>query len=134
MEYLVEARSEKTRKFIECLMPSIIKQLGLTQSRKAVVIRVARGECDGMGMTVPVDILDSYVIVISPMKLKEIGLTLSHEMVHVAQMAKGKLKTAKNGSAVWCGKQYSKRTKYLNMPWEVDAFSKQEIIFRRAIE
>jgi hypothetical protein len=55
-------------------------------------------------------------------------------MVHVAQMAKGKLKTAKNGSAVWCGKQYSKRTKYLNMPWEVDAFSKQEIIFRRAIE
>jgi hypothetical protein len=68
------------------------------------------------------------------MKLKEIGLTLAHEMVHVAQMAKGKLKTAKNGSAVWCGKQYSKRTKYLNMPWEVDAFSKQEIIFRRAIE
>ena len=40
MEYLVEARGEKTRKFIECLMPSIIKQLGLTQSRKAVVIRV----------------------------------------------------------------------------------------------
>ena len=38
MEYLVEARSEKTRKFIECLMPSIIKQLGLTQSRAKIPI------------------------------------------------------------------------------------------------
>jgi len=134
MEYAVEARSEKTRKFIECLMPSIIEQLGLSRSRKAVVIRVARGECDGMGMTVPVDILDSYVVIISPMKLKEIGLTLAHEMVHVAQMAKGRLKTAENGRYIWCGKQYTNKTKYLNMPWEVDAFSKQEIIFRRAIE
>lgn len=134
MEYVVKARSEKTRKFIESLMPSMIEQLGLSRSRKAVVVRVAPNECEGMGMTVPVDILDSYVVVISPMKLKDIGLTLAHEMVHVAQMAKGRLKTSENGSAVWCGKSYSKKTKYLNMPWEVDAFSKQEIIFRRAIE
>lgn len=134
MEYLVEARSIKTRKFVECLMPSMIAQLGLGRSRKAVVIRVARGECAGMGMTVPVDILDSYVVVINPMKLKEIGLTLAHEMVHVSQMAKGRLKAAKAGQHIWCGKLYGKNTKYLNMPWEVDAFSKQEIIFRRAIE
>lgn len=85
-------------------------------------------------MTVPVDILDSYVVVISPkLKLKELGLTLAHEMVHVRQMAKGFLKS-KNGYNYWCGKRYSKKTKYLDMPWEQDAFARQEIIFRKAIE
>jgi len=133
MEFLVETGSAKKRKFVEAILPSIVSQLGLTSSRKAVVIRIAN-ECEGMGMTVPVDILDSYVIVISPkLKLKELGLTLAHEMVHVRQMAKGFLKS-KNGYNYWCGKKYSKRTKYLDMPWEQDAFARQEIIFRKAIE
>jgi hypothetical protein len=48
-------------------------------------------------------------------------------------MAKGFLKS-KNGYNYWCGKKYSKRTKYLDMPWEQDAFGRQEIIFRKAIE
>ena len=103
MEFLVESGSTKKRKFVEAILPSIIDQLGLTSSRKAVVIRIAN-ECEGMGMTVPVDILDSYVVVISPrLKLKELGLTLAHEMVHVRQMAKGFLKT-KKGYNYWCGK------------------------------
>jgi hypothetical protein len=51
----------------------------------------------------------------------------------VRQMALGLLKT-ENGANYWRGKRYTPRTKYLDMPWEVDAFSKQELIFRRAIE
>lgn len=134
MEYLVTARNEKKRKFLDAIMPSMIKQLGLKTSRACVVIRVAN-ECEGMGMTVPMEGLDSYVIIINPkLKLKEAGLTLAHEMVHVRQMARGFLKTAKNGSAQWCGKTYSKKTKYLEMPWELDAFARQEIIFRKAID
>jgi hypothetical protein len=133
MEFLVEARSIKKRKFVEAILPSMIGQLGLTASRKAVVIRIAN-ECEGMGITVPVDILDSYVVVINPrLKLKELGLTLAHEMVHVRQMAKGFLKS-KNGHNYWCGKRYGKKTKYLDLPWEQDAFARQEIIFRKAIE
>jgi hypothetical protein len=112
----------------------MISQLGLKTSRACVVVRVAN-ECEGMGMTVPMDGLGSYVIIISPkLKLKDAGLTLAHEMVHVRQMAKGFLKTAKNGSATWCGKTYSKKTKYLDMPWEQDAFARQEIIFRKSID
>jgi hypothetical protein len=134
MEFLVTARSEKKRKFLDAIMPSMISQLGLKTSRACVVVRVAN-ECEGMGMTVPMDGLGSYVIIISPkLKLKDAGLTLAHEMVHVRQMAKGFLKTAKNGSATWCGKTYSKKTKYLDMPWEKDAFARQEIIFRKAID
>ena len=66
------------------------------------------------------------------MTIKSIGITLAHEMVHVRQMAKGILKI-KNGVNYWCGKRYTKRTKYLDQPWEQDAFARQEIVFRKAI-
>jgi len=131
MEYAVEGTPKKAE-FVRALMPSIIRQLGLTHSRKAVLVRIAK-ECEGMGMTVPLEGLDSYVIVIKPMKLKDVGLTLAHEMVHVRQMARGTLQTV-NGVNYWCGKKYTKRTKYLDQPWEQDAFARQEIIFRKAIE
>ena len=44
------------------------------------------------------------------------------------------LKPMGNGVNIWRGKKYTKKTKYLNMPWELDAFSRQEIVFRRAID
>jgi predicted metal-dependent phosphotriesterase family hydrolase len=84
-------------------------------------------------MTVPLNGLDSYVVVVKPMKLKDLGLTLAHEMVHVRQMSKGILQIV-NGINYWCGKRYTKKTKYLEQPWELDAFARQEIIFRKAIE
>lgn len=132
MDYLVEARSKQKKQFIEAILPSMVKQLGLTNTRKSLLIRLEK-DCEGMGYTVPVDILDSYFVIIKPtMSIKSIGVTLAHEMVHVRQMAKGILKI-KNGVNYWCGKRYTKRTKYLDQPWEQDAFARQEIIFRKAI-
>jgi len=58
--------------------------------------------------------------------------TLAHEMVHVRQMAKGILKSVAKGQ-IWNGKLFTKKTKYLDQPWEQDAFAKQELVFRRAI-
>jgi uncharacterized protein YjaZ len=132
MDYLVEAHSKQKKQFIEAILPSMIDQLGLTNTRKSLVIRLEK-DCEQMGYTVPVDILDSYVVVIKPsMSIKSIGITLAHEMVHVRQMAKGILKI-KNGVNYWCGKRYTKRTKYLDQPWEQDAFARQELVFRKAI-
>lgn len=132
MDYLVEAHSKQKKQFIEAILPSIIEQLGLTNTKKSLVIRLEK-DCEQMGYTVPVDILDSYVVVIKPtMSIKSIGVTLAHEMVHVRQMAKGILKI-KNGVNYWCGKRYTKRTKYLDQPWEQDAFARQELVFRKAI-
>jgi hypothetical protein len=131
MQYVVEAKNVEHKKWVEALLPSMIKQLGLTNSRKTVLITVEK--CEGLGATYPLDPVDSYVVAISPGKLKDIGLTLAHEMVHVRQMAKGILKTH-NGTSFWKGKKYTKRTKYLDQPWEQDAFARQEIVFRRAIE
>jgi uncharacterized protein YjaZ len=132
MDYLVEAHSKQKKQFIEAILPSMIDQLGLTNTRKSLVIRLEK-DCEQMGYTVPVDILDSYVVVIKPsMSIKSIGITLAHEMVHVRHMAKGILKI-KNGVNYWCGKRYTKRTKYLDQPWEQDAFARQELVFRKAI-
>lgn len=134
MEFKVEA-GKRNKKFIEALMPSIIQQLKLERTTKVVVIRVA-DECGtNQGATVDLGINFGYVIVIKPTRsLKDLGITLAHEMVHVKQMAKGTLKNRQSGSYIWAGKRYSKKTEYLSMPWEIEAFSKQELIFRRALE
>jgi hypothetical protein len=133
MDFKVEANSTKKKKFIEAILPSMFEQLGLTNSRKSLFIKLEQ-DCEGMGYTVPLDILDSYVVVIKPsMSIKDIGLTLAHEMVHVRQFAKGILKV-KNGINYWKGKRFTKRTKYLDQPWEQDAFARQEIVFRKSIE
>lgn len=132
VEYIIKTRSKKTKAFIDSIMPSLIKQLGLTNSRKFVLIEICRLDGDN-GLTVPLPGLDSYVIALKPAKWQELGVTLAHEMVHVKQMVKGILK-AEAGAKWWRGKKYSKRTKYLNMPWEIDAFARQELLFRRALE
>lgn len=135
MEFKVEG-SRRNKKFIEAILPSMINQLALQNSRKAVVIRVA-DECGtDAGCTIDLSNLTGcYMVVIKPhRKLKEIGITLAHEMVHVKQMAKGVLKGTKNGCTVWAGKRYKKATPYLDRPWEIEAFSRQELILRRAIE
>jgi hypothetical protein len=132
MEYLVKTRSKQTKKFIEAILPSMISQLGLERSRKFLLIDVCRLESE-KGLTTPLPGLDSIVIALNPAKWQDLGVTLAHEMVHVKQLANGTLR-AVGGDKWWRGKKYSRRTKYLDMPWEIDAFAQQEIIFRRALE
>jgi len=135
MEYKVEG-SRRNKKFVEAILPSMISQLKLENCTKAVVIRI-KDECDGnQGITVDLSQLTGcYMVVIKPTrKLTDIGLTLAHEMVHVKQLAKGILKNKQNGVNIWAGKRYTNKIAYLDMPWEIEAFSKQELILRRAFE
>jgi hypothetical protein len=141
MEYLVEATTPQVSKFLDSLMPSMIEQLGLTRSRRAVLVKVTDEIEDGMqGATLNIEIADCYLVLIKQPKritkasLLEIGTTLAHEMVHVRQLAKGQMKFLPNQARIWMGKRYSKRTHYLDQPWELDAFARQEIVFRKAIE
>lgn len=134
MEHIIETRSETTRKFLDHIVKKMVKELKLTRSRKTVLVRVTRSELDGqVGATVPLDPIDSYVVLVKPASLKEMGITLAHEMIHVKQLAKGHLKQV-NGVNYWCGKRYRKNHSYLDMPWEVEAFSKQELLFRKALK
>lgn len=135
MEVKVEG-SRRNKKFVEAMLPSMLSQLKLENCRKGLLIRIY-DECeDNQGVTLDLtQATGCYLIVIKPARyLKDIGLTLAHELVHVKQMAKGILKSTRTGAQIWAGKKYSKRTKYLDRPWEIEAFSKQELILRRAFE
>jgi hypothetical protein len=132
MEFHVEA-GPKTRRFIEAVLPSMLTQLGLNRSRKFLMIKVDR-ELTDHGTTVPMTGIDTVLVVLKPRRNRlELGVTLAHELVHVRQLAKGILKITPQGKK-WRGKFYSRRTPYLDQPWEHEAFARQEIIFRRAID
>ena len=141
MEYLVESTNKHAHKFINGLMPSMIEQLGLTRSRRAVLVKVTDEIENGMvGATLDIRIADCYLVLIqqpnrvTKASLLDMGITLAHEMVHVRQLAKGQMKFLPNQARIWMGKRYNKRTHYLDQPWELDAFARQEILFRKAIE
>jgi hypothetical protein len=141
MEYDVDADNPKIKKFLDSLMPSFIKQLGLVNSKRAVLVKVTKDlEDDFQGATMNIEVADCMMVLIKTPKrvttstLLEMASTLAHEMVHVKQLAKGQMKFLPNEARIWKGKRYSKKTKYLEQPWEIDAFSKQEILLRRAIE
>ena len=141
MEYAIEASNKKIDKLFDSIMPSIIDQLGLNNSRRAVLIKVTPDVPEGfIGATYNIEFADCMLVLIAPPKrvtkitLLDVSLTLAHEMVHVRQLAKGIMKFLPNESRIWKGKKYTKKTKYLDQPWELDAFARQEIVLRRAIE
>ena len=133
MEYYIETRSEKTRKFIDSILPSMLEQMKLTNNKKLLHIKFDR-DMEDLGTMVPLLGIDTFLIVIKPTRnWHELGVTLAHELVHVAQVAKGKLKFTPKGPT-WQGKFYNRRVPYLSCPWEVQAFREQEMLFRRAVE
>lgn len=134
MEYKVVTRSETYKRYIDYLMPGLIKQLKLEKSRAFVLIEVCKdvGE-NAYGSTTNLPGLDSYVISLRRRPWAELGSTLAHEMVHVKQFVKGHLRV-ENGKKLWRGKHVTKRVKYLDQPWEREAFMKQEMLFRKAVE
>ena len=132
MEYHIEARG-KTKRYIEGLLPSMMSQLSLTRSRQFLHIIVDR-DIEHTGQTVPLSGIDTVLVVLKPTRnWVDLGVTLAHELTHVAQFAKGTLQVAQKGK-LWKGRLYKNNHPYLDQPWEIQAFAKQEIVFRRAIE
>jgi hypothetical protein len=87
-----------------------------------------------MGTTIPLPGIDTFLVVLKPNRnWVTLGVTLAHELTHVAQFAKGHLKPTAKGT-MWKGRLYKRNHPYLDQPWEIQAFAKQEIVFRRAIE
>lgn len=132
MEYYIEAGA-RTRRYIEAVLPSMLAQLGLDRSRKLLMIKVDP-ELEELGTTVPLSGIDTMLVVLKPTRnWANLGVTLAHELTHVAQFAKGTLQVAKKGK-LWKGRLYKNDHPYLDQPWEIQAFARQELIFRRAIE
>ena len=136
MQYHIDAGA-KTKQYIESLLPSMLTQLALTRSRQLLHIIVDR-DLEHTGQTVPLPGIDTMLVVLKPTRnWVDLGVTLAHELTHVAQFAKGILKPTARGRTLgrtWKGKFYKLTHPYLDQPWEIQAFERQEIIFRRAIE
>jgi hypothetical protein len=132
MEFHIEGRG-RSKEIIKSLLPSMLEQLKLTKSKKLLQI-ILDPTIEELGTTVPLNGLDTYLVVIKPTKdFVSLGVTLAHELTHVAQFAKGTLKLTPKGKR-WKGKYYGRNVPYLSQPWEIQAFAQQEIVFRRAIE
>ena len=132
MQYHIEAGA-KTRQYIEAVLPSMLTQLGLNSSRRLLVVKVDH-DLEEMGTTIPLTGIDTFLVVLKPNRnWVTLGVTLAHELTHVAQFAKGHLKHTAKGT-MWKGRLYKRNHPYLDQPWEIQAFARQEIIFRRAIE
>ena len=132
MEFNIEGRG-KSKEFIKSLLPSMLEQLKLTKSKKLLQI-ILDPTIEELGTTIPLNGLDTYLVVIKPTRnYMSLGVTLAHELTHVAQFAKGTLKLTPKGKR-WKGKYYGRNVPYLSQPWEIQAFSQQELVFRRAIE
>ena len=132
MEYHIEAGA-KTRRYIEAILPSMMTQLGLNRSRRLLMIKVDQSLTE-LGTTVPMMGIDTFLVVLKPTRnLVNLGITLAHELTHVSQFANGTLQVAPKGKK-WKGKFYPTAHPYLDQPWEVQAFARQEIVFRKAIE
>lgn len=132
MEYHIEAGS-KTKRFIESLLPSMLEQLKLTRSRRLLHI-IVDGDDGHSGQTLPLLGINTLLVVLKPTRqLHDLGITLAHELTHVAQFAKGTHQVTPKGKR-WKSEFYGQNVAYLQQPWEIDAFVKEELIFRRAIE
>jgi hypothetical protein len=135
MKYEIVTESKLVFKFVDALMPSMISQLKLEPNKKSVVILIEKSPGEP-GLTIPLNIDEGVLLVVLDLNqtLRELALSLAHEMVHVRQFAKGMLTMSKSGIFTWMGRKMPRRTPYLDQPWEIDAFSKQELLMRRAIE
>ena len=60
--------------------------------------------------------------------------TLAHEMVHVWQYASGRLRLYQDGRHRFEGRVYSSNTKYLERPWEGEAYELEEVLVNEWLE
>lgn len=132
MDVEIVGRKTHALKFVTALLPSMLQQLKLDKLRGSLLITLS-SEIGDSGLTNRVS-ERLYVVLINPKQpLKDVGLTLAHELVHVKQFARGQLRTVRNRS-VWMGRVIKPSVAYLQQPWELEAYSKQELILRRALE
>lgn len=115
----------------------IIEDLGLTNSRMTLEIYARPGlrkEIGANGLAGKHPELDLIGFTFdSQLPGQQLVSTVAHEMIHVKQIARGQLryeKVGKKDKAFWCGKDMS-GLPYFERPWEIEAFSKQELLARR---
>jgi hypothetical protein len=130
MDIQVIGRQSATKALIENACEFLAKELKLKNSKYSLLIMTERGMakkdgCRGVVHKIGPKCLS--MIIDSNLDVERLIITLSHEMVHVKQYAKGQVKSSKSSKThYWMGKNI--RKKYYEQPWEIEAFSKERIL------
>ncbi|MGA1713129.1 MAG: hypothetical protein ACO4CS_17740 [bacterium] len=136
MELLVTCKNRQTRRFLEKITREISKMLGISNMKPALWVSVEANSNGTEGSCIDMrSVSDTMVVTLrTGLSQERMGIALAHELVHVRQYVRGFLKAAPRGANVWMGKKFPAKTPYLYQPWEVQAFEKQELLFRRALD
>lgn len=130
--YLNSKTRSAKREFVIACANWFIQELGIKNSRKNLIFVSKKeadfdvAECWGATTMFENTIL---VYINTSLGTERLIQVIAHEMVHVAQFARGHLKKWVDESeetvTTWCGRRYDE-VDYLELPWEVKACQEQE--------
>jgi hypothetical protein len=138
--YTSGTKLSKKREFILACAQFMVQRLGIQNSHKTLTF-VTKKEADfdvsGCYGAATMAENDIYVYINPYLGVEKLLATLAHEMIHVAQFARGHLYkyVDENEQTVttWCGKRYDE-TEYLELPWEIKAYEKQDQLVNSIVE
>lgn len=132
--YDSKGNSDTTLEGVAGFLASVLK---LDRSRKALTIYSVinyHGDTGNMACTVKPDDDNIAILLDSKLMGDRLLITLSHEMVHVFQFARGLLKPGKYGDRAgywfWKGEQVIDGSSF--PPWELQAYEMEEGLFSQA--
>lgn len=126
----------KNRLLTEKFTQKLLKELGLHRLRTfPMIISFSKnitngnlGACEGSKKYAEISIATRCPDTDRPLTYLEMMITLSHEMVHAKQFIRGEL----SGEGIWIWKgRKSEGYRYLNQPWEREAFRLENILFKK---
>jgi hypothetical protein len=134
MEYEISTRKNAKKNAINALVQWLILDLKLTKARAFVQIILVDG-IRNLGEVSQISPGYFAITIDKKLNLEKTLQTVCHEMVHVKQFVKGKLRNCPDtGDFIWCSMPFPRNTNYYCQPWEIQAFSQEILLFRRATE
>lgn len=134
MNIFVQGDSKAKHNFTRGMAMLLAKQLKCDNSKKDLFIILKRGFQSSYAFNGITHYKDDEVVIAIDSSLKEekFMTTLAHEMVHVKQICKGQLKFEDSITTTWMRKHFVNADhNYIDLPWEYEAFSLQEILIRQ---
>jgi hypothetical protein len=130
MNVVMANRASVRRDFIESCVRFFINQLKLERSTYTLAVRSVAGlgrAQDARGGVVQEGNKQILMFLDSNLRTEELVQTIAHEMIHVKQIARGRLTCfIEHGELVnrWLGE--TRDLAYHMRPWEIEAFRKEK--------